>query len=114
MHDPSKPFANNPEKLANKVYGGRLGNNNNGDGFRYRGGGLIQTTGRCNFEAARFANRPEDLRNMPGALDAALVSWMTKGCNGFADKNDIVGLRKRVNGGKIGHEEAPSFYAKAI
>src|SRR3954470_2602882 len=110
----AKPFANNPEKLANKGYGGRLGNNKNGDGFRYRGGGLIQTTGRSNYEAAGFADRPEDLRKMPGALDAALVFWMTKGCNTFADKNDIVGLRKRVNGGKIGLEEARAFHAKAV
>jgi len=109
----AKPFANNPEKLANKVYGGRLGNVENGDGFRYRGGGLIQTTGRFNYEAAGFADRPEDLRKMPGALDAALVFWMTKGCNAFADKNDIVGLRKRVNGGKIGLEDARLFHGKA-
>ncbi|HEX8166531.1 MAG TPA: glycoside hydrolase family 19 protein [Beijerinckiaceae bacterium] len=108
------PFAHNPEKFANKVYGGRLGNNANGDGFKYRGGGLIQTTGKDNYTAAGFANNPDDLRKMPDALASALKFWTAHGCNAFADKNDITGLRKRVNGGTNGLKECREFHAKAV
>jgi len=108
------PFAHNPEKFANRVYGGRLGNNSTGDGFKYRGGGLIQTTGKINYTSAGFADRPDDLRKMPDALISALKFWTMHGCNAFADKNQMVGLRKRVNGGKNGLEECKKFHAKAV
>lgn len=106
-------YAGNPQALANKVYGGRMGNTAPGDGWRYRGGGLIMTTGQENYEEAGYADRPEELRSMPGALIAACAFWMKKGLNALADKGDIVPIRKRVNGGLIGLDEAKAFHSKA-
>jgi putative chitinase len=106
-------YANNPQALANKVYGGRLGNDKANDGWLFRGGGLIQTTGRANYEAAGYADRPDDLRCMPGALDSALVFWMGNGLNALADKGDITAVRKRVNGGTHGLAECRTYFAKA-
>lgn len=60
----AQPYANNPEKLANNVYGGRLGNNKTGDGWKYRGRGFPQTTGKVNYEKfAKILNI--DLVNKP-------------------------------------------------
>ena len=109
----AKPYANNPQKLANYVYGGRLGNDRVNDGWLFRGGGLIMTTGESNYEDAGYVDRPEELRSMPGALDSALVYWMGRGLNALADKGDIVAVRKRVNGGTIGIDECRAYYAKA-
>ena len=73
------PFLRNPEKLANAVYAGRLGNTKSTDGWQFRGSGLIQTTGRSNFEKLANAtgidciNDPALIRSMPGALQAAAV-----------------------------------------
>lgn len=109
------PFANNPQALANKVYGGRkdLGNTQPGDGWRYRGGGAIQTTGRANYREAGYEDDPDAIRSMPAAIDSALVFWMSRGLNAFADKGDIVAIRKRVNGGKNGLDEARTYYSRA-
>lgn len=107
------PFARNPEKLANKVYGGRLGNTQPGDGWRYRGSGLMQTTGRGNFRAAGHEDDPETLRQPAGALASALKFWTDHNCNAFADRNDIVGLRKVINGGDNGLDDARIWLAKA-
>jgi putative chitinase len=109
----AKPYANNPQKLANKVYGGRLGNDRVNDGWLFRGGGLIMTTGETNYQEAGYADRPDELRAMPGALDSALVYWMSNGLNAMADKGDIVAVRKRVNGGTHGLDLARGFLTKA-
>ena len=109
----AKPFANNPEALANKVYGGRLGNTKAGDGWRYRGGGMMQTTGRSNYRSAGHENDPEALR-LPGpALDAALHYWSTNGCNELADRDNVDAVRTRVNGGTNGIAETRTYLKKA-
>jgi putative chitinase len=107
------PYARNPEKLANKVYGGRLGNVKAGDGFAYRGSGALQTTGRFNFKAAGYEENPEALRQPATAITAALKFWVQNGCNAFADRDDLTGLRKRINGGSHGLAEAKNYLAKA-
>lgn len=110
----AKPYAMNPEKLANKVYGGRLGNNQAGDGWRYRGGGMMQTTGRTNYRAAGFEDNPDELRSNPRtALLSALKFWSDNHCNRFADADDLVGLRRRINGGTHGLSDARNYLAKA-
>jgi putative chitinase len=109
----AKPYAGNPQALAEKVYGGRLGNVKPGDGWRYRGGGALQTTGRANYRAAGFEADPDRLRAPAGAIAAALTYWSDHDCNALADADDVEALRRRVNGGDIGLSECRAYLAKA-
>jgi predicted chitinase len=115
----AKPFANAPAKLAEKVYGGRLGNFKPGDGWAYRGSGLLQNTGRENFEEVEAATglpvtaNPELLRTFPGALRAATIYWTKRNINAPADKNDTTGVCKAVNGGTTGLADQRTWLAKA-
>jgi putative chitinase len=115
----AKPFANNPEKLAEKVYGGRLGNFKPGDGWAFRGSGLLQNTGRENFEEVEAATglpvvaNPELLRSFPGALQAATIYWSSRKINALADKDDVIGVCKAVNGGTTGLADQKLWLAKA-
>lgn len=109
----ARPYANNPEALANHVYGSRLGNTQPGDGWRYRGGGMMQTTGRSNYRSAGHEKDPEALRQPGPALDAALHYWSTNGCNALADRDDVTALRARINGGANGLPETRTYLKKA-
>lgn len=109
--------AANQEMIANIIYGGEwgrknLGNTQEGDGWKYRGAGLIQLTGRSNFEQANKAlnfdlvNRPERVAedNVVAAL-AACWFWQSRGLNELADKDDLLTITKRINGGTNGLED---------
>lgn len=100
------PYAHNPRLLADKVYGGRMGNRpGTEDGWTYHGAGLIQLTGRDEFEAVgKIAGL--DLIAEPGlacapktALLIACAYWHMIGANAYADRDDIVDETWRVNGG---------------
>jgi putative chitinase len=108
-------YARNPEKIANYVYmdefrskAGALGNTQPGDGFKFRGRGLKQLTGRQNY--ARFAKdydmtadeAAEWIETKDGALASALWFWNTNNLNPVADTGDVAALTKRINGGDIG------------
>lgn len=111
------PYAHNPKGLAIKTYGDRLGNRpGTSDGWIFRGSGLGQTTGRDNFIAEGFADNPDALREMPGALHGSLDYWTKHGCNGLADKDDVTTLRKVIQGGDEGLDEAKAalMLAKGI
>jgi putative chitinase len=124
----AQPFANNPEKLANNVYGGRLGNNKPGDGYRYRGRGMIQLTGRDNY--AVFSDLLGiDLEGNPDlafdgavALRVAAAYWTQRklkgerSMNALADDDKLRAITYRVNGGFNGfvHREAALDAAKNI
>jgi len=103
------PYAHNPEALANKVYGGRLGNTEPGDGYKYRGRGLVQITGRANYAAVAEALRldliglPELLSEPAIALRASIAWW--EGNIPDSVLGDIVKVSKRVNGGTVGLAE---------
>lgn len=113
---------NKQEAIANKVYANRMGNGDeaSGDGFRYRGRGLIQLTGKQNYSwfAASLEITPEEateyLGTFEGAAQSACWFWETNKLNQWADKGDIVTLTKRINGGTIGLDDRIKHYEHAL
>ena len=115
-------YAKKPEKIANVVYANRMGNGNeaSGDGYRYRGRGLIQLTGKSNYEA--FASDMEMsldeatawLDTAEGAAWSAGWFWDSRELNNWADKGDVLTVTKKINGGTIGLEDRKSHYASAL
>lgn len=114
-------YAQKPEMIANRVYGGRMGNGDehSGDGFRYCGRGLIQLTGKDNY--TRFAESietpveelPEFLATFEGAVQSACWFWESNNLNQWADSGDMLTLTKRINGGTIGLEDRIKHYEHA-
>lgn len=118
--DTAEKYANNPEKIANKVYGGRMGNTEEGDGWKYHGRGLIQLTGKENYGNCG-SNISVDLLGNPDLLTtpeyAALSAgwfWNKKGLNSLADAKDYETMTKRINGGLIGLDDRKAKIAKAL
>jgi putative chitinase len=103
-------FQRQPQKIANRVYANRMGNGNeaSGDGWKYRGRGFIQLTGKSNYSELSkavgidFVANPDLLLDEPNALISALWFWNKHNLNKFADGNDIVSITKKINGGTIG------------
>jgi putative chitinase len=109
--DTAEKFERQPEKIANKVYSGRMGNTEDGDGAKYIGRGLIQLTGKDNYKAFGDAIG-EDLVANPQLVEepryAALSAgwfWNKRGLNALADAMDITTMTVRINGGKIGIDD---------
>lgn len=115
----------NQQMIANTIYGGdwgrkNLGNIAQGDGWKYRGAGLIQLTGRANFtkvnQALNFdlVNRPERVAedNLIAAL-AAGYFWEDNNLNVLADKDDVVAITKKINGGINGLDDRKKRLAVA-
>jgi len=106
--DVAEQFANNPEKIANKVYSGRLGNTEEGDGWAFHGRGIIQLTGKDLYTACGaalgvdFIGNPELLVQPKYAALSAGWFWNKKGLNDLADKKDYPEMTKRINGGLLG------------
>ena len=102
--DVANQYANNPEKIANKVYAGRMGNTEEGDGWAYHGRGLIQLTGRDNYKNCGDAlglaliTNPELLAMPKGAALSAGWFWGKRGLNELADVKDFETMTKRING----------------
>jgi putative chitinase len=115
-------FAHNPEAIANRVYANRMGNSTeeSGDGYKYCGRGLIQLTGKSNYQA--FAESietpveqiPEFLQTFEGAVQSACWFWEANNLNQYADSGDIVTMTKRINGGTIGLEDRQKHYNHAL
>lgn len=118
-NDAATALHRQPERIANVVYANRLGNGDvaSGDGFRYRGRGLIQLTGKATYDefAAHLGHEfmPTWLELPRGAAWSALWFWKTRGCNELADKWDVVGLTKRINGGTNGLSDRRARHAAA-
>ena len=106
--DVAEQYANNPEKIANKVYAGRMKNTEEGDGWKFHGRGLIQLTGRENYDncgkgiGAVLADKPQLLVEPYYACMSAGWFWNKKGLNDLADKRDYPEMTKRINGGLLG------------
>lgn len=102
----AQPFVRNPVGLANRVYGGRMGNTDSGDGWKYRGRGLMQVTGRINYAQVGKAlgidllANPDLLAQPVYALRASIAWW--EGNVPDSAMGDIVKVTRRVNGGTVG------------
>ena len=118
--DIAEKYARQPEMIANKVYSGRMGNTEDGDGAKYIGRGLIQLTGKDNYKAFGEAIG-EDLVANPQLVEepryAALSAgwfWNRKQINLLADSMDIDTMTKRINGGNIGIQDRIAKINKAL
>jgi putative chitinase len=118
-------YARNPEKIANYVYmdqfrTAKMGNVNEGDGWRFRGRGLKQLTGRDNY--TRFGKSvgmtaeqaAEYVATEKGAIESACWFWDTNKLNTIADTDDVVLMTRRINGGNIGLEDRQQRYNRAL
>ena len=114
-----------PEKIANFVYANQNGNGdeNSGDGYKYRGRGFIQITGRYNYEQLSkdtgidYANNPDWLLREEDSMISALWFWKSKNLNLLADKDDLKNITRRINGGYNGlkhREELLKEYKKVF
>ena len=113
-------LAHHPEQMAERVYGmnstiGKsLGNVKPGDGWRYRGGGIMQTTGRYNYRlmgqlcGVDFENHPELVLSAEHALKPALAEWDKGNCNKYADANDILSISRIINLGNASTSKIPN------
>jgi len=109
----AQAYAGKPERIASRIYGGRMGNRDekSGDGYLYRGSGYMQLTGAANFFHAGkalgvdFVRNPDLVRTPEWGMKTAGWFWSTQKCGQFADACNWVGLTKRINGGTIGLED---------
>ena len=114
-------YARKPESIANRVYANRMenGDEKSGDGWKFRGRGAIQITGKTNYkklaaylgktldETVLFCATPE------GQITSAIWYWTVAKCNSYIDKNDIKGQTKAINGGYNGLEHRITLYGTA-
>jgi putative chitinase len=111
--DVATPYDRKPDMIANVVYANRLGNGDtaSGDGWKYRGRGAIQNTGKLNYHNlilalhVDFVTNPDLLKQPQYSMLAAGEYWKSRGLNDLADKDDILDITKRINGGTNGLNE---------
>jgi putative chitinase len=117
--------AHQPEKIANKVYCARLGNGDeaSGDGWRFRGRGIFQLTGRRNYQDCSIAiagdadtllMNPEFLAEPAYACESAGWFWHVRGLSGLAERGGFEEITRRINGGLNGLNERVAFWNRAI
>ena len=113
-------YARNPAKIAGKVYNGRMGNTSEEEAAKFLGRGLIQLTGKENYERCGtsinvdLVNNPDLLLDPKYAALSAGWFWNRKGLNELADANDIETMTKRINGGLKGFDDRKAKIAKAL
>ena len=113
----AQPFARNPRALANQVYGGRMGNDEPGDGWRYRGRGLIQITGKNNYRLMEhitgmpLLDEPDMLLEQEPALRASIAWWEENVPDSLL--GDVSRVTRVVNGGQIGLNHRAQLTARA-
>ena len=115
-------YAHNPEAIANRAYGGRMGNGDesSGDGWKFCGRGLIQLTGRDNYQS--FADSlqisvddaAQYLETFEGCVQSACWFWENNNLDALADQGNIDAISKKVNGGTEGLENRRNFYHQAL
>ena len=113
-------YARQPAKIAGKVYNGRLGNTSEEEASKFLGRGLIQLTGKENYDncgkalSVDFISEPHLLAEPNYACLSAGWFWNKKGLNALADSGDIDTMTKRINGGLIGLDDRKAKIAKAL
>lgn len=118
----AKQYERKPEMIANRVYASRMrnGDEKSGDGWRFRGRGLIQLTGRDNYtRLAKALDMTIDevvayLETPAGATSSAGWFWDTNKLNAFCDRDDFIGLTRRINGGTNGLADRIHHYEIAL
>lgn len=113
-------YARKPERIANRVYANRMGNGNeaSGEGWKYRGRGFIQITGKENYFHLQVdtdlpvLKNPDLLLEEANAMLSACWFWKKKGLNSLADKDLIKAITKRINGGYNGIEHRKELLKK--
>lgn len=106
--------------IAEAAYNGRMGNKFPGDGWAFIGRGLMQTTGRYNYEQLAkitgipLAEIPPWLETKQGAAESAACFWFNNGCNELADAGALDKCRIKINGGLIGIQDVRDRYLKAL
>lgn len=120
----AKQYARKPEQIANHAYSGTLGNGDeaSGDGWKFRGRGLIQLTCKGNYAACslavygddRLLSQPQLLEAPSGAAKSAAYFWRANGLNKYADAGDFEGLTGRINRAKHGLDARKVWLEKAI
>ena len=112
--------ARKSEQIANIAYGNRMGNSVPGDGWKYRGRGLIQITGKNNYRACGEAlgldliMQPELLEKPQYACMSAAWFWATNGLNSLADAGKFDVITQRINGGQNGSADRQALYGRAL
>lgn len=119
--DQAKALCCKPEALANVVYAGRNGNTQPGDGWKFRGRGLLQITGRAQYQLAEdetglpFTAAPDQVAEPPAACMTAALYWQRNNLNAKADKGDIDGITRAINGpGMVAAEEREDQYHRCL
>lgn len=113
-------YARQPEKIANIVYANRMGNNVVGDGWKFRGRGIIQLTGKDNYTAfGKTINMTADevvdyVQTKEGAIESAAWFWTTRKINVPADMGNVEATTKLINGGVHGLSDRTTRYNKAL
>ena len=115
-------YAHQPEKIANRAYAGRMGNGDeaSGDGWNYCGRGLIQLTGKNNYQSfadsiqTDISQIPAYLQTFEGAIQSACWFWENNNLNACADAGDIVKMTKIINGGTLGLDDRTARYQHAL
>jgi len=116
------PYARKPEKIANRVYGARMGNGaeSSGEGYKYRGRGVIQLTGKDNYNNCGKAlgldllAEPDQVAKNPVAVLSAGWFWNTRKLNTWAEKGDVLTVTKKINGGTIGLKDRKKHYQHIV
>jgi putative chitinase len=122
--DQANAYAHQPEKIANYVYSNRLGNGteSSGDGWKYRGRGIIQITGKNNYLAesktlfgdTRLLTQPELLTTYDIAVKSACIFWNSKNLNDYADQGDTEQITYLINGGYTDLQQRKDKYDLAM
>jgi putative chitinase len=115
-------YAHQPEKIANRAYANRMGNGDeaSGDGWRYCGRGLIQLTGKSNYQAfadsieTDISEIPAFLQTFEGAVQSACWFWEANNLNKWADAGNIEKMTQIINGGQLGIEDRKRHYHHAL